>query len=487
VREWSSLYAARRALERVRVLYGDKLTEHVSEALAREKEDHAQALPALIAATRDAIRRFGESIGEDWPSTETEALAERDGVLEVDARFAELLEAYGDPGTADAKLVREVGRKRLAEYKAGRTSPRPGLVIRPASWLWEPWESKRAVMLAAVLWRSEVKARVSRALEPVRMPTHAAETFAIARLYGGTKLAQAEILVEPPKGLALALPFDKGLRVSQRDGNVVGLRQVLTARALRTYLATMLLYQDAGMRDDGSFEIDGPGSILDVTGATKRADRKGARTYMRYATKDTKSVSDDLRLFASVRVRSVGDLEALAGDPLLDEIRDRRNGRTVAYAHARLIVGKLREPVSHGGGYIRIPRAVCRLETDDVPFGMGIAAIARRGMLRVLKDGGSVEAPIAEWLEAASVDAAAQSRKLGRAFWPQIADKLARVAEDGKLGAMKVHGKERDMVLALDVEPTLLESYRPLLDASKAQESAKRAARVADKRKPRRR
>ena len=64
------------------------------------------------------------------------------------------------------------------------------------------------------------------------------------------------------------------------------------------------------------------------------------------------------------------------------------------------------------------------------------------------------------------------------AFWPKIADRLASVAEEGKIGTMQIVGQGREMVLSLNVEKALRDGYQPLLDAAKGYEKAKREAKV---------
>ena len=286
--------------------------------------------------------------------------------------------------------------------------------------------------------------------------------------------------MEPPSGIALSLPFDEDFRVSQKDGSVVSLQRVLSPSALRTYLASLVLFQDQpnGMRDDGSFEFNGPGAILYATGATKHKSHKGYR----FATKDKAAVQDHLDLFARTRVRSVGDLEAAAGDPRLDEISDRRRGKVLTYAHSRLIVGYLR---TH---YIQIPRAVIRLAPPDVPIGMGLAMQVRKGITAHVKGGGPIEVPLGTWLEACGIDAEAGARKYGRAFWDEKIDDLVRVAEVAKIGAMQSNGKGREATLSLHVSAELKQSYQPLIEATKkkAREKARGANPIlfADRRKP---
>lgn len=426
-------------------------------------EPLADTLAAHLEPMRAAV-----GLDEAEPPRGTE---EKDGALLVEERFAAYIGGrFGEHGRALASDVRETARARMQSFRDGRT---------PGGSLWEKWlDDSRLRMFARVLWRDVVAPRFARKLEPVRVPTEAVETMAMARVYGGHHNG-TEVLVEPPKGISLTLPFDEEIKVAKRGEGLVSVNRVLTARSLRTYLALLMLYGDGGMRDDGSFEIDGPSTILDAIGAAKRKEKKGDRTYERFMTKDTAAVQSDLALFASIRVRSVGELEAAAGDALVDEIKNRRNGKTVAYAHSRLIVGKLRSD------YIRIPRALCRLDADDVPIGMGIALIVRGKVLAHLKNGKAIEAPIGDWVAAAGINARERVRKQGRAFWEDVAEKIASVADEGKLGSVKVTGRGADAVLELDVAQALRESYAPLLEASKAQAQAKRVAMVADKRKRR--
>ena len=134
----------------------------------------------------------------------------------------------------------------------------------------------------------------------------------------------------------------------------------------------------------------------------------------------------------------------------MQEVTEWRTGKHRCYAHSRLVVAELRR------NYTQLPRAVCSLDADDVPLGLGIAAVARRGMVACLKsDGEPIEAEIGEWLDACGVDAKRRSRDEGLAFWPSVADRLARVAEAGKLGTMKIVGQGREAVLSLNVEKAL--------------------------------
>lgn len=463
-------------LEHIRSGYAEDLDAIVRKTLRARKVDIAAAPIDLLEATRRALHDFA-SVLED-PIDDARALSRVDDLLWLDEQFlAFLVIRYPGVGEEAAALAR-------AKWRAATAVDD-----------FDPWRAgtpKRVGLLAQVVWLAEVESRLlgAIAIQPVRIPTAVARSFAHARAHGG-KIDGETIYVEPPKGLALTLPFGEERRVTRcarKSGAVVGLRQVLTPRALHTYIVTLLLYQEAGMRTNGSFEIEGPSSILDLMGARARRYRntRDGRTLTRFDSKSTTGVRDDLLLFSLIRTRIVGDLEARSGDPLLDEIIDRRAGKTTSYAHSRLVVGELRQ------NYFRIPRAVCCLHTEDVPIAMGIAAVARGHMVRCLKAGGhagaqaTIEAPIYDWLTVAGIDVASQLRKEGpTSFWPRSFALLARVAEEGKIGTIAVHGAARDAVLSLTVDRELRESYAPLLAASKRQQRAKHAGLASQHRKPR--
>lgn len=455
-----------------------------ASALESELGKHLREVLAYLVSVYEPARLANGKPREDplstaaWDAARAREVREvEDKILWLDAWFASYVERFGDAGRELAGRIRSEAKER---WPSRDSNPFETFV----HWLPEGNPSIRAPRvvrnLALVVWLDVVGPRLLRdrkkRLEPVRMSTDLSKTFAIARASGGHSEGGA-IQVVPPSGVALMLPFDEDLKVTRRGGDTVSLRQVLSPNALRTYLATLVLFQDAGMRDDGSFEFEGPGAILDVTGAKKHEERKGTRTYARYATKDTKAVLEHLATFTKVRVRVVGDLEAAVGDALLDEISDRRNGKVVTYAHARLIAARLKHD------YLRLPRAVCKLAPSDVPLGMGIATIVRAKVLANLRNGAPIEQPLEQWLEACGIDGHEGARKEGRAYWRSVVDDLTRVADEGRLGEMRSAGAGRDAVLTLTLHSDLSASYRPLLESSKAHERAKVSARIVSHRK----
>lgn len=468
--EWELKHAARLGAERT--LVGK------TDAIAKNPE----AAPRLQGHVAGELNRldFIKTTGWPWPASPEET--EVDGMAAPMAHLIAHLRARFCPqDTGSALQVLEAAatqaRVLLTNWKTNKeVAESPWARLTP---------TRAARLIAEVVWiarlREELEREGERGLGIIRVGTDLSKTFALARVHGGQIVAaagQQSILVEPPRGTALMLPFDDGLRVTKGGGGLVGLRQILTPRALRTHFAALFLYQDQGMREDGSFCVSGPTDVLEVTGATRHEEKKGNKTYSRYATKDMRGVVQDFELFSTIRVRGVGDVEAAAGDPLIDRIKNRRDGQTF-YAHSRLVVGQLRT------NYFRVPRAAWRLTTSDFFLAVGIAQIARECMVRHMKDGDPIEAPIREWLEAAGVNVTDHARKQGREFWPTSADDLARVATAGGLGRMACSGKGREMVLTFTPDESLRTSYGPLLEGAKAHAKAKRAAMVADKRKPR--
>lgn len=486
--------------------------------LAKEKETYATLLAAALREPLDRILRRGplpvRVVLEDGTSkvllVHRDAMGgpptdyvprECDGMFELDAALADELEGTrGEAGKDQATRVRGAAARRWAK----RATNEPGLwklwLSDESTLLEEPKKGEDGLLieafrvpaiqyLALALWCDVVAPRIEKerkkALVSTRMPTQIARTMAQARSAGGrvvSVVGGTGILVQPPSGIALALPFGEGVRVKNKKGSVglVGLRQVLTPLALRTYLASLVLYQDTGMRDDGTFETESDAAILDITGATKHERIKNGRSYFNFATKDLRSVKEHFALFAQTRVLAVGDLEMTGGDPLLDEVRDRRNGKRVCYVHARLVAGALKND------YIQIPRAVCKLAPGEVPYGMGIALIVRRLMLGHLKKKKALEAPLLDWLDAAGVDFIEGARKEGRRFFDEQIAKLVRVAEEGKFGIMSASGTGKSATLKLAVIDNLREGYAPLVVSSDKHAKATITALVQTKRRPKR-
>ncbi|MEY4510967.1 MAG: hypothetical protein RLZZ450_3089 [Pseudomonadota bacterium] len=429
-------------------------------------------------------------------------MVDSDEIHRWDSVLVRQLDDIGKEGRKLAKIVRGDSLRRACELRSGDGALAfAGFPCSPAA-MWRVWyntpipdsyegarpgpgdtASKRCIyeyVVGRALWLDRVKPELERRrhLEPVRIATNLASTFSRARLMRGEP-QDSYIVVQPPSGIALALPLGETLRVQQRGRGLVSLRQVLVGRALRTYLATLLLWQDFGMPEDGVFTFEGANAILDVIGATKNRERKGGRDYERFKSRDRLQVLADLTLFTQIRVRAVGDVEAKTGDALLDELRDRADGRTLAYAHSRLITRELRK------SYVRIPRKVCQLDADDVPIAIGVATFARQKMLAHLRLHGAISAPLRALADLVGADAPAGVRKHGRDFWTRMGATLADVAERSEIGTLTIDGTMGpDAVATLSVHEALLSSYSPLLNASKSHERASRHARVADKRKP---
>lgn len=304
--------------------------------------------------------------------------------------------------------------------------------------------------------------------QPIRYPTDLARTQVGGRITGGTR-RHGYIHVVPPQGIALMLPFDE-TRVSS-DRETLPIRQVLTDTALRTYLATMILYQDDGLLEDGSFVIpDGVSTILDMIGSAR-----SAQGY--HPGRSRAIIESHFELFSRTLVRQVGDIEHIPGDSLLSRVRERSSGRTVCYAHSRLVVGALR-PVARESGsrleYLQIPRATCRLEAYDIPYALGLAIVTREHAYGLVARRRPIEIPLPKLLESAGVDWADRERKQGNrtAYWATEAGRVAKIAELSTFGRVDTAGVGRETIVTIRPSDSLLRGYEPLRRRKHARKAA---------------
>jgi hypothetical protein len=391
-----------------------------------------------------------------------------DGIFCLDVLLLKLIDKIA-PG-----LARD-GKKSFAQdapFK--RWEPRNGKFI---------WRST----LAKIVWDYIVCPRAEKAKgrerTPFRMSTELSRTISLGRMGRDTKLQRSTsegdliVLVEPPKGIALTLPFES-TRV-QKENSVVTLRQVLSPQAMKTYLALLIAWFDAGMESDGSFSIEGVNKILELTGTKKYTREIAGKIYPRFATQDVNETKAHLELFKGIRVKAAGDFEVVGNgaDALVQEIRERSTKRHFALQHSRLIAKHMRE------GYLQIPRAVARLEARDVSIGIGIATVIRKRILAsMVKGSGTVQAPIGEWLEASGINQATEIRKKGaEPFWMKTTGDLSRIAEEGSLGTITIDGDALEAVCSITVSEDLRAAYRPLLESRAKHKLAEEKALVKAK------
>ena len=442
---WGVVFAfvAPRVLRRWEHINAHVIGSNRAIAFFRERGDE-------IAQLTDAGLRLAEATREELVSDEfqkkTESLRDAALVLAVHA----YLYRYSQDGTQSEITNALSSLKMKAEVDALAFDG-----------------TDAATWVATVLWharvRDELQRNADRGRGIVRIP-EASKTLAHARVFGGIEVGQRQgILVEPPTGAALLLPFDDGLQVANGKGRI-SLRQVLPPQALRDWVATLVAYQDQGSSPDGGFYIDGPDTILDITGASRHAERKGKATYSRFATKDRKAVLNHLALFPKIRVIQAGDLEALAGDPLVDEIRQKKTGKTCFHQHSRLIIKQ------HHCSYARVPREACRLAPADIPLALGIAQILREKVVLYFRTGHIIEAQVVTWAHASGIESEGNElRKHGvTEYFRRVAEDVARVAEAGNFGSVRIQGSGRETVLSLRPTQLLLENYKPLLEAANA-------------------
>jgi len=429
------------------------------------------AAGALAEAVRSHVAGFckeANALLSTVPQTTGEA---DEQAQKLDAAFATYLAKLSSDGMSWAGVIRKASRKRAA-YVEDRWS----------LWCKEAPAERFLMALTRVLWPEvERSSALARRREPARLSSDLYETIAHSRITGGRK-TEAVIVVEPPRGVALFLPLNESIRTAQgKQEGLVSLRQVLDGPALRDYLAMSMLWMECGASSDGIFFADDD-YILEMTGATLYEQRTSGRLYKRYATRARNALDKHIALFSSLRVRAVGTLEAKGGDPLVDEIVERRDGKRRWYAHSRLIVEHMHRQ------YIRIPRDVCRLDPNHVPIAIGLATEVRKGIVALMRDNKTIQTTVLGLADSAGVDLAELVRRNGSAKQPaEFIETAVRVATDGKIGDVIVDGTGQDAAVTIRPSEVLRTSYQPLIDAAEGQAKARRIAQISDhKRRPKR-
>jgi len=401
----------------------------------------------------DAIEAFGFFESND---------VTEDGVFCLDALLLDVVASI-DAGAVGGFRSKMRARESGDLFRLWKRAPDGG----PSQW---------RVLIAKLVWDGIVCPRIEKSKSndraPFRMATTISRTIAFGRLHPIKRdESESTVLVEPPKGIALSLPFDR--TTVSKKGSVVTLRQVFSNHHMKTYLALLIAWFDGEMQADGSFFIDGPNTVLELTGAKRYTQRTNGKTYNRFASNDMREVREHLELFKQIRVRSVGDVEVVGegADALVQEIREVSTKRRVAMQHSRLIARHLQRD------YLQIPRAIARLEPADVSLGVGMATVIRKRAVGALKADSAVEAPIGEWLEACGINARVGVRRDGpAAFWENAVANLSRVAREGALGAFAINGQGDKAVASVTLSPDLKTAYERLVDASERHERANERA-----------
>lgn len=421
-----------------------------------------EALRREIVALLGQFQSYEEK-HEDETSFLGEPHFDESGILHWDAMLIERLESLSDTGKKLADNVRNASMARREQWD----------LDHKASQLWHIWTDPQgyALLLALSVWPVVRKKLELEHKGNARFPRELAKTFSRARIEGGTRQGD-HIRVIPPQGVALTLPFDLG--VVKNGSNTVGLRQVISAPHLHTYLATQVIYIDCGAREDGSFEIEGPSHILDIKGAKKESRIRNGQRYESHSTQAKKRILEHLDTFSKIQVVSVGDFEMKGGDALLSELKQRSTGKTLAFAHSRLVAMHLRTD------FIQIPREVCsELNAEDIPLALGIAAIIRNGANAYITKGKLIEATIFDVLKAAGVDSKSNLKKDGPSYLEHAKEAIVRISEVGKLGSVKPLGTGKDLILEVTPSDVLKDGYKRLADASKKRAKEERLARVS--------
>jgi hypothetical protein len=440
------------------------------------KEEKGEASEAAVGKLAEQVRQGVKALNDALPVS---IASEPQQARAMDSALVSHLESIGTRGKAIADGIR------------------PKLDARSPGEHWRLWQHEAEgerflVFLARALWKDrvlpELQKKAQRENEPARISMPLASTAGLGRLHGGVP-SGSSILVEPPRGIALLLDFD-GIQINppketKRSNGLVNLRTILDGAALRDYLAYSIQWFDAGAPPDGMFSVEDE-QILEMTGATKHVEKKNGRHYERFATKSRQSLQRHRIIYQAIRVRQVGNIEAAIGDVLLDEIRERLEGKRRWFAHSRLMTHHMLND------YARIPRAVCRLRADDVPMAIAMGMLVRERVVNYVAGHAAIEAPLLLLAEKAGVDLRAGVRKDGPKYIEAFAANAVRVANEGQIGAVRINGRGRDATITIDLSDPLkgsyapliahplMGSYAPLIEAAAKRRRAKKAAMVRD-------
>ena len=140
----------------------DPLAQHALQDPSNGYRDRlARALVGHLNRLPEALALWTRADDGTWIVDAPDPVPEQDGMLAMDARFADYLDAMGDEGSRLAAIVRRKAQERWTAYQAGELDP-PGRLLR----LWLNLENEpRApwlVLLAHAVWQDEVRPALER-------------------------------------------------------------------------------------------------------------------------------------------------------------------------------------------------------------------------------------------------------------------------------------------------------------------------------------
>jgi hypothetical protein len=271
---------------------------------------------------------------------------------------------------------------------------------------------------------------------------------------------------EPEPGhVQLVLPFERGVRPA-RDTAGVRVRAKLTAGMLRAWLAAWWLADRWIQTHDrhadlGLFALDTRAVLHELYGLSPTRRTVGGKTYLRPPVSAERSFLGHFQGLQEVFIRGIGQgpQRITPRDPerVITFLEDGA-GRRRIYRHATLAVILMRN------AFLQIPTAALRLEPEDTPLVLGLAALWRDRMARhVLRGAGHYQTTLAALAEQCGEDWTAGARHDGRAYWPRLAARLVRVMEQGELGQLHLAGEGPDATATLTPSDALATVYSSLV------------------------
>lgn len=265
--------------------------------------------------------------------------------------------------------------------------------------------------------------------------------------------------------LSLAVSFPPGVRPSKRPG--VSAREVLTPATLRAYLASLCLAMERNQ--EGMFPPDYKKILLDYFGVPERKRTRAGREYTELPSTPLQMLQGQLDVLSQIYLMGTQRAKISAPQALLTRVE--WNGEEV-WQHAPFAWQLTRR------SFTQIPRAVLRLDPQDVPLALGIASLWRHRIVpEVLKGSGFVRAPLSQLASEFGEDVAAGRRRHGAHYWPRLIERLIHTMQVGKLGTLHADTTRKDPIITLTPSDALASGYQPLMAAqARAADRADRAA-----------
>lgn len=372
-----------------------------------------------------------------------------------------------------------------------------------------PFEGRPIVEAEASVPPVEVPREITETLaRAIRMPTavleatiaaRAGQIASVERTYASKDtfpVVDVDVAIQhwtlvPREGTSLVLPLRDADGITVENVGKQA-RMVLTGGPLMTYLTTWALWDE--QRDFTGIFLVEPKRVADLRGISPSAarGRSGGGSYGRF-WQDFRRMLNEL---CQHGVQATAEIKALHVEPLIQFYEHASVG--TYYRHAPILMDTLRSNGPHPhlpGGFAQVPILACRLDAHAAPLAYGFAKFWRAKITSALRGSGFWRGTLRELAQELAAYSANEERKRGsQAYWPELADHLARVAREGDFGELAAGPHPGpDAIVTLVPSAVLASVYQRLLDAQdaarhrgerRADEVAVRRA-LGPKRKPR--